>query len=124
MDYSKLSDQEINGLVIDTLSDGNQAHRNGVGSFIELLHQVNSVEFGEQVERDEVYARFDPCNNPADAWPIIQENRISVYPQADYEGSGWLSSCIDSQLEVEVSDENPLRAAMIVFLMMQESQHA
>lgn len=34
MDYSKLSDADINGLVMDALSDGNQAHRRGNGSAV------------------------------------------------------------------------------------------
>ncbi len=128
MDYSKLSDQEINGLVIDALSDGNQAHRNGVGSFIELLHQVNSVELGEHIERDEVYARFDPCNNAADAWPIIASNQISLmYEEAMGKWCAgkpyWVDGC-EWQLDIDVMDANPLRSAMIFFLMMQESQHA
>lgn len=131
MDYSKLSDQEINGLVMDTISDGNQAHRSGDGSAIELLHQINTVEFGEHVEREEVYAKFDPCNNPADAWPIIVGNGISLIKCTV--GSGYWSAEIITDID-EVTDKlfqcqssfdsqdaNPLRAAMIVFLMMQES---
>ncbi|HHT1874489.1 TPA: phage protein NinX family protein [Enterobacter hormaechei] len=101
MDYSQLSDFEINQRVSNAIP----------GRFIFYPDYVWDSEWEKT---------FDPCNKAADAWPIIQENRISVYPQADYEGSEWLSSCIDSQLEVEVSDENPLRAAMIVFLMMQD----
>ncbi|EOW6646169.1 phage protein NinX family protein [Cronobacter muytjensii] len=120
MDYSKLSDQEINGLVMDELSDGNQAHRNGFGSFIELLHQVNSVEFGEHIERDEVYARFDPCNNAADAWPIIAYNGINIL--WDWNDDGLHGASANPIWEYE--HENVLRAAMIVFLMMQENQDA
>ncbi|MDU6817821.1 MAG: phage protein NinX family protein [Leclercia adecarboxylata] len=124
MDYSKLSDQEINGLVIDAISDGNQAYRGGDGSAIELLHQINTVEFGEHVEREEVYAKFDPCNNPADAWPIIVENNISLVldnpssPMATSNCVGWYS---DEEPPIYASNQNPLRAAMTVFLMMQES---
>lgn len=124
MDYSKLSDQEINGLVIDAISDGNQAYRGGDGSAIELLHQINTVEFGEHVEREEVYAKFDPCNNPADAWPIIVENSISLIldkpssPMATSNCVGWYS---DEEPPIHASNQNPLRAAMTVFLHMQES---
>ncbi|KHE11760.1 phage protein NinX family protein [Citrobacter braakii] len=113
MDYSKLSDQEINGLVMDAISDGNQAYRGGNGSAIELLHQINTVEFGEHVEREEVYAKFDPCNNPSDAWPIIEKYRISFLDQL----TEW---CVDAKGVSPVFEANPLRGAMIVFLMMQE----
>ncbi|WP_031524445.1 phage protein NinX family protein [Siccibacter colletis] len=125
MDYSKLSDQEVNGLVMDSISDGNQAYRGGDGSAIELLHQINTVEFGEHVEREEVYAKFDPCNNPADAWPIITENNISIIldnpsmPCATSNARD-LFDCDDRI--VSVAYEKPLRAAMIVFLMMQEDK--
>ncbi len=129
MDYSKLCDQEINALVMDAISDGNQAHRIGDGSAIELLHQINTVEFGEHVEREEVYAKFDPCNNPADAWPIIAENKISImwmteekqwcaWANGELEEGCWeWKYCPDDYSQ----DDNPLRAAMTVFLMMQGS---
>lgn len=103
MEYSQLSDRDIDRLVLN------------------VVYGVHANDKDIQG----VWARggFKYTTNAADSWPIIQENRISVYPQADYEGSEWLSSCIDSQLEVEVSDENPLRAAMIVFLMMQDEKN-
>ncbi len=115
MDYSKLSDQEINGLVMDAISDGNQAYRGGDGSAIELLHQTNTVELGEHVEREEVYAKFDPCNNAADAWQIISKNKISIVA-LEGEWGARAYDCID-----RVIDANPLRAAMVVYLLTQES---
>lgn len=129
MDYSKLSDQEINGLVIDAISDGNQAYRGGDGSAIELLHQINTVEFGEHVEREEVYAKFDPCNNPADAWPIIHQHGISIaFDKDEDEWLAWGDFAFDQagwdmkkEPEISCAHTNPLRAAMTVFLMMQES---
>ncbi|MFH2476668.1 phage protein NinX family protein [Citrobacter freundii] len=123
MDYSKLSDQEINGLVMDAISDGNQAYRGGDGSAIKLLHQINTVEFGEHVEREEVYAKFDPCNNAADAWPIIAKHQISVcaYHRANpgMKRESWWEA--DIFAEFITRDDNPLRAAMIVFLKIQGS---
>lgn len=128
MDYSKLSDADINGLVMDALSDGNQAHRCGNGSAIELLHQVNTVEFGEHIEREDVYAKFDPCNNPADAWPIISANRISVEYDSEHQcdvPAEWVTAYGIDDLKVHVVAHQPcdkaLRSAMIVFLMMQDS---
>ena len=128
MDYSKLSDQQINGLVIDAIADGNQAYRGGDGSAIELLHQINTVEFGEHVEREEVYAKFDPCNNPEDAWPIISENRITIEYDAEDQCDvpvEWVTAYGIDELKVHLVAHQPcdkaLRSAMIVFLMMQES---
>lgn len=59
---------------------------------------------------------FNPCNSWADAGPIIKNNRIPIHPVASYWQAGF---GMDKPL---VADENPLRAAMIVFLMMQESK--
>lgn len=69
---------------------------------------------------------FDYCNNPADAWPIIIKSGINLFTdmiphgllcqaRASITRADAVSDCII------ISDKNPLRAAMIVFLMMQES---
>lgn len=64
---------------------------------------------------------FNPCSNPADAWAIIVERRISI--DNIYEnGDRWLSFGGDD-CEYRCIHENPLRAAMIVFLMMKESEN-
>lgn len=65
------------------------------------------------------------CNNPADAWPIITENRIGIIPAQD--AGKWKSAHRevgedDTPYHFTQSD-NPLRAAMIVFLMMKESEN-
>ncbi|EPR9026425.1 phage protein NinX family protein [Cronobacter dublinensis] len=99
MDYSKLSDDEINNMV----------------------GRVVSQRF-----------RTDYCNDPADAWPIILEHGISVafdknedewvaWGDFAFDLAGWDMKEQPAEYEHHV---NPLRAAMIVFLMMQESQHA
>ena len=56
----------------------------------------------------------DHCNNPADAWPIIEKYRISFLDQL----TEW---CVDAKGVSPVFEVNPLRGAMIVFLLMQES---
>lgn len=73
----------------------------------------------------------DYCNNPADAWPIVVENDIALLPSCGFD---WVaispltlngfSSYIDQSLHgcLQHNDMNPLRAAMIVFLMMQEKK--
>lgn len=75
---------------------------------------------------------FDPCNNPADAMPIIIENKITVAYDKLYEtwcahvGSvmsgdgGW-----DYSIEpvINYCDDNYYRAAMICFLMMKDAEN-
>ena len=66
---------------------------------------------------------FDPCNNPADAWPIISESMISI----DHHFNGsyamvWGYSKLGC-IEMESLRNKVLRAAMIVFLIMQDANH-
>ena len=62
----------------------------------------------------------DYCNNPADAWPIITEAKISLLSVDCINGSSsWLAK---SRSCPSRGDSNPLRAAMIVFLMMKEGE--
>ncbi|EAB7491322.1 DUF2591 domain-containing protein [Salmonella enterica subsp. enterica serovar Muenchen] len=90
MDYSKLSDAEINWKV----------------AFHIGLRTVEKAESGD----------FNPCNNPSDAWPIIANNFISIIPSIHRDI--WFA---DGQGGETTFHANPLLAAMIVFLMMQES---
>ncbi|HGH3390639.1 TPA: phage protein NinX family protein [Citrobacter freundii] len=100
MDYSKLSDHEINvkvGTVIGFASE---------------LMVVNK--------------QTDYCNNPADAWPIIVDNRITV--MIDDTTTEWSSASVQDFCDASAFQhfnchKNPLRAAMITFLMMQDSDN-
>ncbi len=70
---------------------------------------------------------FDPCNNPSDAWPIIQRYKISIcfeYGESftyhgiqQQSGDGYIEG-----YDYEYTDKNILRAAMITFLMMKEKE--
>lgn len=61
---------------------------------------------------------FDPCNNPEDARPIIIGSMISIRPVGN-DGQLWEASGM-AGMKADY-DKNPLRAAMIVFLMMKEA---
>ena len=103
MDYSKLSDRDIDALVLQRVY-GNQAN-------------------DKDIMRSWLRGGFKYTTNPADAYPIIKENMISLcaYKRANpgmKEVSWWEA---DNFCEHITRDENPLRAAMIVVLMMQES---
>lgn len=60
----------------------------------------------------------DYCNNISIAWPIIMENRITLTPY-DNEKDSWFATTDTSFF---VDHMNPLRAAVIVFLMMNEGK--
>lgn len=118
MDYSKMSDQEINMAVAEIF------HPDSV--VIESKSRPPSACITGHLPSLWV----DYCNNPADAWPIIVGKKLSLINVDDK----WLCVPEDEPIDGVTGDsvhmiysgdgvehENPLRAAMIVFLMMQES---
>ena len=96
MDYSKLSDFEINKAVSMALLDKS------------ANPSARYVAIG------------DYCNNPADAWPILLENHIAVVPYRHTLPQAW-PTAFGMASKFTTEHANPLRAGMIVFLMMQES---
>ncbi|EOZ9372702.1 phage protein NinX family protein [Enterobacter hormaechei] len=114
MDYSKLTDKDINKLVAFAL---------GCKEVVPdiFMSDDRRYEFDKPKNKSGNKFFFDPCNNPADAWPIITANKISIYAmsEADKRG-GWGAEAFHPN-EAYSFNDNPLRAAMIVFLMMQES---
>lgn len=107
MDYSKMSDYEIAHMVSQKLP----------GRYITYADHVMDSETEET---------FDPCNNAADAWPIINASRISIMfdgtdPQYEGEHHEWCDAISSCQKFGIQHQPNPLRAAMVVYLMMQES---
>ncbi|MDZ7554486.1 phage protein NinX family protein [Cronobacter sakazakii] len=115
MDYSKLSDFEINGMVASlTQSPGDHTQTSNET----FIHEY--ADIGEIKGLCLGWKKFDPCNNPADAWPIILSKRIGVVPGTA--SDKWAAHYCN--WDIAIADTNPLRAAMIVFLMTQESQDA
>lgn len=109
-DYASMSDAEINAAVAKIMFEVNEgiatpySHR--PDAYIYHLNGLHSVK--------------DYCNNPADAWPIITENGISIIHLDDNEwgcrGEGDKSAC-------RAINSNALRCAMIVFLMMKDGEN-
>ncbi|HDU8496834.1 TPA: DUF2591 family protein [Morganella morganii] len=70
---------------------------------------------------------FDPCNNPADAWPIIIENGISIIFDTGCKAwvagiAYWVDGC-EWQVSYEVERMNQYRAAMELFLLMKDAEN-
>lgn len=106
MDYSKLSDRDIDALVLQEIY-GNQAK-------------------DKDIMRAWFRGEFRYATNPADAWPIIVDNEISLISRcANGEWKAQLHLGRDDIFDSYAScwDIKPLRAAMIVFLMMKEQSH-
>lgn len=128
MDYSKLSDFEINSAVHNALMK--EPYK------IEFLgnDRVRWIKGKTDVTTERVaYSKKslkDYCNNPADAWPIIIDNKLSLNNygkswEASFEhdepvGAFGTDECITNGVE----DKNPLRALMIAFLMKVETENA
>lgn len=115
--YTELSDLEINKRVF-------------VAAKIEHedtdLHS-NKVFYGDGAN----WIEFNPCNNPADAMPIIIENKISLLAGdsnfwcARY-GEWNILPCPSGIAFIEkaqVINDSPYRAAMELFLMMKDAEN-
>ncbi|WP_179192538.1 phage protein NinX family protein [Citrobacter amalonaticus] len=73
---------------------------------------------------------FDPCNNVEDAWPIMESNEISIV--RDRDNGRWIAiagfSITENEWsfcdgpEYEMQDRKPFRAAMALFIQMQNDQ--
>lgn len=111
-DYSAMSDFEINKSV--AISSG----KNVKLIKLDSDDQECAVIVGEKftVEKKE----FDPCNNPSDAWPIIVENKLHLTTEED---GIWSSrGYSDKHVPIDFEHPNPLRAAMIAYLMMKDAE--
>lgn len=108
-DYSKLSDFMINKLVAEQIfGHGNLQDR--------AINKKDGWLCWDEEKQHIV--DFAPTHDPADAWPIIVENRISITFGS---GAGSAVRAIDKDIYQHVASKSKmLRAAMIVFLMMCE----
>ena len=86
-------------------------------SDFEINDAITTIVFGCKQWEGHV-VRY--CNDPAKAWPIIVDNKIAIAPAKATAGM-WFGSSADGSLCAPM-DSNPLRAAMIVFLMMNEGE--
>lgn len=124
-DYSKMSDFEIN-LAVAYIAIGSGGYDWSSDKKEVYLATMDGGEFLPN-------AYFNPCNNPSDAWQIIIDNKISIVSL----DNKWIAAPVDTVIDGitgdsevcfyasydAVSDVNPLRAAMIVLLMMQDAKN-
>lgn len=127
MNYEEMSDFEINRAVACRL-DGND-----LDMFCRPMFSIDcyfSIPDSSSVNWHRIgYESFNPCNNPSDAWPIITSNSIAIFETAVAGGDvSWVATTNLDKSWLGYGAEgfdcyhnNPLRAAMIVFLMMREA---
>ncbi|MFE1700758.1 phage protein NinX family protein [Escherichia coli] len=132
MDYSKLSDFEINVAVFEGIHNGSPDYKEGENGDMVFVSFEGDIVNGDAVEVEVERGSFNPCVNPADAYPIITENKIStMWMTAEKEWCAWSGGDLEEGCwEWEnipgyyFCGESHLRAAMIVFLMMQDANNA
>ncbi|SUC43424.1 phage protein NinX family protein [Providencia stuartii] len=103
--YTELSDFEINKKVAEKLG---------------LAYEVTRYGVVTRMSNKEQWREFNPCNNPADAMPIIIENKLTLSPR--YDSDEWISESIFYH-DIYSVNKNPLRAAMEVFLMIKDAEN-
>lgn len=112
MNYSWMSDFEINKLVAEALGE-------------EVTGNHHSSVICKDKDNPDTGWLRDYCNSWADMGPLINEYGIGVWTHPDFDGK-W-SARFNIKRGVSVvydvtQDKNPLRAAAICFLMMKESE--
>ncbi|HDU8307937.1 phage protein NinX family protein [Morganella morganii] len=106
--YSDKSDFEINLCVAQIIFTDSE--------YDVIKQSMEVVKFQNGNGKGTCHA-FDPCNNPADAMPIIIENGISSL----FSDDEWICSVpYTGFLSI---NENLYRAAMEVFLMMKDAEN-
>jgi hypothetical protein len=113
--YTDMSDIEINKLVAKALGYKFQ----GTGWVDGLDGIYNYISKSESGHR-EVLPEY--CKSPAYSWDIIVENRIDITFYST-DNHRWSRAQGPGGHEFTCFHDRPLRAAMTVFLMMQETQH-
>ncbi|HEM6893813.1 TPA: DUF2591 domain-containing protein [Providencia stuartii] len=103
--YTELSDFEINKKVAEKLG---------------LAYEVTRYGVVTRMSNKEQWREFNPCNNPADAMPIIIENKLTLSPR--YDSDEWISESLFYH-DIYSVNKNPLRAAMEVFLMIKDAEN-
>lgn len=127
MNYEEMSDWEVTKRVVEIRC---------AGQFIKYQPQRDAFEPIESgVMDDALYIttesgreqEIDCCNNPSDAWPIILKYGISInFDGIDWEAdTSWMGSESSNRSynNIERNAGKPLRAAMICFLKMKNTEN-
>lgn len=105
--YEEMSDFEINKRVFKVIVGAKP---------LGYPHNADGRSVGNESNGN--YRWYDYCNNPSDAWPIIVDNKISL---TCHQSRGEWSAVFNAD-NICFHANNPLRAAMIVFLKMNEDK--
>ncbi|MEI9714895.1 phage protein NinX family protein [Moellerella wisconsensis] len=96
--YTELSDFEINKKVAGALG---------------LISEVTHYGVVAKPNNKDHWFKFDPCNNPSDAMPIVIENGISMVRV----NNTWSARQFNNHC-IEINGNNYYRIAMETYLLM------
>lgn len=111
-DYSKMSDFEINKWIAIELAPNGYIGINESTRYDSEV--VVTTENGEGCTKN---SYVDYCNNPSDAWSVMEENKIGIA----FVNGEWRASSVKAGYH-EFSDKRAFKAAMIVYLMMKDEE--
>ncbi|HBZ5600377.1 TPA: DUF2591 family protein [Morganella morganii] len=123
--YRDKSDFEINKAVAKRYLT-HDFRLNSTDEIVELIDVYLYREYGGEFNLANKYVigKFDPCNNPADAMPIVIRSLISLISDKsdDGESAWWVAQDVTGSIASGLKS-NPYRAAMEVFLMMKDAEN-
>ena len=128
MNYKSMSDFEVNAEVSKAL--GAVIPKSFDSPYLHKTESTLSVLNGDGTRIEKVIIA-NYCKNPSYAWPIILENNIHIAPDhvwhedsnsPDYDGT-WEAEIWNGKGWHCYTDRNPLRAAMIMFLVKNEADN-
>lgn len=112
--YADMSDNDINAAVASSLGVEFEQHESGI--YVSIKRDIGNVV--------SITGIVDYCNNWADAGPVILENKIGI--ETTSSSCEWMARTCSTNMSNMMfrcsKHKNPLRAAMIVFLMMKDSE--
>lgn len=119
--YTELSDFEINKKVANLVLNGYY-----IASEEKQEIYLATMDGGDFLP----IAYFDPCDNPSNAMPIIIENKIAIFPMNALGVKYWCAASDFKDIGekeivwgLESNNQNPLRAAMELFLMLKDAEN-
>lgn len=110
-DYENMSDFEISKEVFFKAGVDYQ-------DCIATNSKGSSVHYGDGAN----WYEFNPCNNILDSWPLITDNNICIHNNKRSGGIYAMTFDDYGFVKYECYNDNPLRAAMVVFLKIKDSE--
>ena len=114
MNYEEMSDFEINKQVA--------INRGGYQGHVE--HMQHGVKESDRASHGLLFTERDYCNNPSDAWPIIESIWVELSSVVHFDdGLGFgVRNVTMWSAQVKRMSCGKLRAAMIVFLITRDNK--